>query len=534
MGAVNADFPYASRRPLLLADNGVVATSQPLAAQAGLRMLIDGGNAVDAALAAAIALTVVEPTSNGIGGDAFAIVWDGERAHGINGCGRAPAALSAAAMRDAGYREVPGYGWLSVTVPGAVAAWEDLHRRFGRLDWRRLFAPAIGYAESGFAVTPVVSAAWHQAAAEFLVAPGCEHWAQVFAPRGRAPRVGERWASGGHARGLRSIAADGAEAFYCGAIGASIVAQAHATGGLLDAADLAVHRSEWVEPIGIDYRGTTVWELPPNGQGVAALAALGMLDGLDPGTSPGLDERSCHLAIEAMKLALADAYQFVGDPECVAVPTAGLLAPRYLDTRRALIGERARVPEPGAPADAGTVYLAAADRDGMMVSLIQSNYAGFGSGVVVPEYGVALHNRGACFTLEPGHRNEAAGGRRPRHTILPAFLTRAGTALGPFGVMGGEMQPQGHLQVVTALTDQGLNAQSALDLPRWRAMGGLEVMIEPGFPAAVGDGLRARGHEVRVADGFAGFGRGQILLREPAGHFAAGSDWRADGIAVGW
>jgi gamma-glutamyltranspeptidase/glutathione hydrolase len=529
-------YPFPSQRSPLFAGNGVVATSQPLAAQAGLTMLQHGGNAVDAALATAVALTVVEPTSNGIGGDAFALVWDGQRLHGLNGSGRAPAGLRADDLRAQGYAHMPADGWLPVTVPGAPAAWDDLHQRFGRLSLDEIMAPAIAYAEEGYGVTPIVAQSWTKAVERFLPQrdPALIGWAEIFAPGGRAPQAGERWASPAHAQTLRKLAERGIRDFYEGELARQIASFAQASGGLLRADDLAAHRSQWVEPIRTSYRGYEVWEIPPNGQGLTALMALALLEGTGLPHHPYGSVESLHLQIEAMKLAFADAARYIADPEHAEVPVSGLLDPAYLAARRALIGPQARLPEPGHPPHGGTVYLCAADRDGMMVSYIQSNYEGFGSGVVVPGTGIALHNRGACFTLEPGHPNEAAGGKRPYHTIIPSFLTRNGQPVGPFGVMGGFMQPQGHVQVVVGIVDYSLNPQAALDAPRWRVTGGLGVKLEIGVPEHVLRGLEARGHAVQLSFARGEFGRGQIIWRLDDGVYVAGSDMRSDGAAVGW
>lgn len=525
-------YPHPSRRHALLCSEGVVATSQPLAAQAGLRALLEGGNAVDAALACAVALTVVEPVSNGIGSDAFALVWDGENLHGLNGSGRAASALDVEALR-ASHETFPEWGWPGVTVPGAPDTWRVLHERFAKLDLERIMAPAIAYAENGFPVSPVVSQSWSEAALQYPEIPLSElsGWEKVFAPRGSAPAAGELWSSPGHAAGLRLLVARGLRDFYEGEIASRILAYSDATGGLFSAQDLASHHSEWVAPIMASYRGHEVWELPPNGQGIAALQALGILDGLP---APDSWEERWHLQMEAMKLAFADAYRFVADPAVVEVPQAGMLDPDYLSRRRALIGPRARAAEAGSPSRGGTVYLCAADRDGLMVSYIQSNFMGFGSGVVLPELGIAFQNRGACFVLEPGHPNVAAPGKRPRHTIIPGFLTREGRALGPFGVMGGEMQPQGHVQVLTAMLDRGLNPQAALDMPRWRVLEGLDAVAEAQAPGELLEGLRARGHRIEIEAEASGFGRGQIILRSESGAYAAGSEPRADGCAVGY
>ena len=529
-------LPYPSTRQPLFTTRGVVATSQPLAAQAGLAMLQQGGNAVDAAIATAMALTVVEPTSNGIGSDLFALVWDGTKLHGLNGSGRAPAGLTPEAVQRRGHDTMPTHGWLAVTVPGAPAAWRDLHERFGKLPFATLCAPAIGYAERGYPISPVLGSAWSRAAQASRARTGPEFrgWAETFTSEGRAPAVGEIWRSPGHAWTLSRIAETGAEAFYRGEIAEAIVQFAEATSGLMRADDLAGHTSTWVDPISVSYRGYDVWEIPPNGQGITALMALNILEGFALDQLPRDSAQCYHLQIEAIKLAFADAQRYVADPAHVAVPTDALLSKSYADARRALIGERALDPRAGNPLKGGTVYLCAADGDGMMLSLIQSNYMGFGSGVVVPGTGIALQNRGAGFTLEEGHPNQLAPGKRPFHTIIPGFLTRSGAPIGPFGVMGGHMQPQGHLQMIVNTIDYGLNPQASLDAPRWYWERGREVWLEPGAAPELAQELTRRGHEVAVAQEQAIFGRGQIIWRLPSGAYVAGSDGRTDGCAVGY
>lgn len=530
-------FPYPSRRTPLLAHNGVVATSHPLAAQAGMAMLQAGGTAVDAAVATAAALTVLEPTSNGIGGDTFALVWDGERLHGLNGSGRAPAELTVEALQRAGHTSIPPFGWLAVTVPGTPAAWYDLHARFGILPFTQVLGPAITYAEYGHPVAPLVARNWAAGveAARQRVGPLFDGFLSTFAPGGSAPAVSSRFVSPGHARTLRRIAESNAQDFYTGQIAQAIVDFSRRTGGLLIADDLAAHTSTWVEPIFISYRGHEIWEIPPNGQGLAALIALGILEGLDVAQHPRDSTEAYHLQIEAMKLAFADAQRYIADPTFVDVPTRGLLDPAYLARRRALIGSTARSPEPGQPPRGGTVYLCAVDRDGRMVSLIQSNFWGFGSGVVVPDWGIALQNRAHGFTLAPDHPNGLEPGKRPYHTIIPAFLTRNGEPVGPFGVMGGIMQPQGHVQVVVNTLDYGMNIQSALDAPRWRVEDDI-VFVEQETPQHVVAGLLERGHalEMTTESGSFGYGRGQIIWRLPSGAYVAGSEPRCDGCAVGW
>ena len=530
-------YPYPSRRMPVLATRGVVATSEPLAAQAGLSMLQRGGNAVDAALATAIALTVVEPTSNGIGGDAFALVWDGSKLHGLNGSGRAPATHMPELFTRQGLDAVPTAGWLPVTVPGAPGTWRDLHARFGKLPFATLFEPAITYARDGYPVGPVTAQGWARAREVYArrqEAPEFAPWFDTFAPGGRAPRPGDIARLSDHAVTLRTIAASGADDFYHGGLARRIADFAAATGGYLTRDDLAAHTSTWVDPINATYRGYEVWEIPPNGQGVAALAALNILEGFDLAARPRESVQSYHLQIEAMKLAFSDTLRYVADPAKAAVPTNGILDKAYAAERRALIGDRALEPTPGSPPRGGTVYLCAADGDGLMVSYIQSNYMGFGSGVVVPGTGIALQNRGAGFTLELGHPNQVAPGKRPYHTIIPAFLTRGGRAVGPFGVMGGYMQPQGHLQMVVNTVDYGMNPQTSLDAPRWQWLRGKDIEVEMAAAQHIISGLDARGHRVAVQGAVTGFGRGQIIWRLPNGAYVAGSEPRADGCAVGY
>ena len=521
-------------RPAVHAAHGVVATSHPAAARVGRDVLRAGGSAVDAAVATAVALTVVEPTSNGIGGDAFALVWDGTELHGYNGSGRAPASLTVEAVCAGGHSAVPTTGWASVTVPGQVRAWADLHERFGRLPWRRVIEPAIDLAAQGCPVPPVVAHYWQRgiAASDRRTGPEFGAFRSTFAPRGTAPQAGERVSLLGHARTLERIAEHGAADFYTGEIAAAVAEFASQTGGFITAEDLTEHRGEWVEPVTSAYQGLRLAEIPPNGQGIAALIAVGILDGMDLGedlTDPG----SLHLQIEAMRLAFADTFAHVGDPDHVAVPTQGLLDREYLAGRRGLIGERAADVVAGEPPRGGTVLLCAADEEGQMVSLIQSNFHGFGSGVVVPEWGIALQNRASGFVLDPAHPNRLSPGRRPFHTIIPGFLFVGDHPLGPFGVMGGHMQAQGHVQVVLR-TARGADPQEALDAPRWRVEDG-KVLLEPGLAQAA-DGLSRRGHTVRVVED-GGFGRGQAIWRagdDEEAAWVAGSETRCDGLAAAY
>ena len=511
----------------------MVVTAQPLAAQAGLEILRQGGNAVDAAIATAAALTVLEPTSNGIGGDAFALVWDGKELHGLNGSGAAPARLSLEALSQRNLTEMPTHGWLPVTVPGAPRAWADLHARLGRLPLAKLFEAAIHYARKGYPLSPTVARFWEKAARVERDGPEFEGWRTTFMPPGFEPRAGSVWASENHARTLERIAASHAEDFYSGELAHQIDLFARETGGLLRLEDLSRHRSEWVKPIFTTYRDHQVWELPPNGQGIVALEALALWEGFTRESHPRSSlelPHNLHCQIEALKLAFTDAYRYVCDPRFTPIPD--LLAPAYLEGRRRLIGETAHVPEAGKPSSGGTVYLCTADSSGMMVSFIQSNYMGFGSGVVVPGTGIALHNRGHNFSLEAGHPNALEPGKRPYHTIIPGFLTRDGEAVGPFGVMGGFMQPQGHMQVLINTLEQGMNPQQALDAPRWQWTGGLNVDLEHGFPATLAHELEGRGHKIRFEPESASFGRGQIIWRDQRGTLVGGSDPRADGFVA--
>ena len=532
------DAPYATFRKPVLASNGAVATSQPLAAQAGLDILRRGGNAVDAAVATAVALTVVEPTSNGIGGDLFALVWKDGQLHGLNASGRAFSGSDAEALRAQGHRTMPASGWAAVTVPGAPSGWSALLERFGTMAPDVVMGSAIGYAEDGFPVSPTVSQLWAGAATRFLAMSGREFagWAEVFAPGGRAPAAGERWRSPGHAATLRRLAAKGFDDFYQGALAETMVAYSNATGGVISADDLAAHACEWVDPISATYHGHEVWEIPPNGQGIAALMTLAMLEDLDLAQYPHLSAESWHLQMEAMKVAFADAHEYVADPAMADVPTEQLLSKEYIAARAREIGDTAKVQTPGVLPSGGTVFLVTADRDGNMVSLIQSNYQGFGSGVVVPDAGIALHNRGLGFSLTPGHRNELMPGKRPFHTIIPGFVTKGGAPLGPFGVMGAPMQPQGHVQVVLSTVDHGLNPQAALDAPRWRVLHGLDAVVESSIPYEMHRGLAGRGHrllEPHNVDPFP-FGRGQIIWRLEDGVYACGTEPRTDGCVAAY
>jgi len=517
-------LPYRSQRQPVLARN-VVATSQPLATSAGLAMLRAGGNAIDAALAAAITLSVVEPTSNGLGSDLFAMVWDGSELHGLNASGRSSANCTADAF--AGETQMPVRGWKSVTVPGAVSGWFALSRRFGALPFEKLFEPAIEYARHGFLVSPVTAAAWQRSVERLN---GFDEFMRIFAPSGRAPAAGEVFRCEDHARTLERIAHSKGEDFYRGEIAAKIVA---ASDGWFTRDDFANHRADFVGTISTCYRDIDVHEIPPNGQGIAALMALGMLNEFDLASHPVDSADSIHLQIEAMKLAFADAHAYVCDEAHALLPPGRLLDPDYLRTRAKLIDpSHASDPHHGTPSPGGTVYLTAADASGKMISLIQSNYMGFGSGIVVPGTGIALQNRGAGFVLTPGHPNGVGPRKRPFHTIIPGFAMKGGQPLLSFGVMGGPMQPQGHVQMITRIFDHGQNPQAASDSPRWQVMSGRQVAVEQGVSQQVIDQLIAKAHEVRIA-GPEEFGGAQLILNLQDGYLAA-SDHRKDGHAAGF
>jgi gamma-glutamyltranspeptidase/glutathione hydrolase len=522
---------YPSRRSPVFARN-VVATSQPLATQAGLAMLAQGGNAVDAALASAVTLTVVEPTGNGLGSDAFCILWDGRALHGLNASGRSPA--SCLPKRFAGLDQMPERGWDTVTVPGAVSAWVDLSSRFGRLPFATLFEPAIRHAEHGFLVSPTIGDLWQRGAEVLKEQPG---FAGMFMPNGRAPAPGELFQSAALARSLQQIAESKGEAFYRGALAEKIAAFARAHDAMLTVDDLAEHRNDWCGTLQQDFGNVTLHEIPPNGQGIAALMALGILRETPFASMAPDSVEALHLQIEAIKLAFADIAAYCADPtHMTQVRPDHLLDPVYLCRRAKLIDlGRAQDFGAGAPTEGGTVCLAAADADGMMVSYIQSNYAGFGSGVVVPETGISLQNRGLGFTLEAGHPNQVGPRKRPFHTIIPGFVMQGSEPLMAFGLMGGSMQAQGHVQMVVRTCLWGQDPQTAADAPRWRFVAGRQVAVEPAIGERAIAALAARGHQIsaEAPDTSYAFGGAQLVRKIPGG-YVAGSDPRKDGQAAGF
>ncbi|MGI6783282.1 MAG: gamma-glutamyltransferase family protein [Aminivibrio sp.] len=526
----SAYYPNPSRRMVTFAKNGMTATSQPLAAQAGIEVMQKGGNAIDAAIAAAACLTVVEPTSNGIGGDAFALVWSKGKLYGLNASGYAPKNISIDTMLQLGYKEIPKHGVLPVTVPGVPSAWNVLSKRFGQLSLKESLKRAIKYAEEGFPVSPTVAANWKTAKKEYqkyVDDSSFIPWFDTFTKGGKTPEAGELWQLKHHAETLRLIANSNAEAFYRGPLSQAIGDFFQKHGGFLTASDLNEYEPEWVEPINICYRGFNIWEIPPNGQGLVALMALNILKQFDFSSSSPVD--ATHLQIEATKLAFSDGFKFITDPSFMTFPISQLLSEEYAKKRATLISDTAILPEAGKPFGGGTVYLATADVYGNMVSYIQSNYKGFGSGIVIPNTGIALQNRGWEFSMTPSDANALKGGKKTYHTIIPGFITKANQPIGPFGVMGGYMQPQGHLQVAMNLIDYSMNPQAALDSPRWLWFKGKEVKIEPGFPNHVAQALARKGHEIAATLDATGFGRGQIIIKDPeSGMLAGGTDPRSD------
>ncbi|CAM0554763.1 Glutathione hydrolase-like YwrD proenzyme [Vreelandella titanicae] len=535
--------PYYSQRSATYARHGMVAASQPLASQIGRDVLTKGGNAIDAAIATAATLTVLEPTGCGIGGDAFALVWIADdnqgrgKLHGLNASGTAPQALMREAVIKAGHSEMPLYGWTPVTVPGTPAAWAELSRRFGKLNFGALLEPAIRLAHDGFPLSPVIASLWAIEEERFRKQhasfPELNNWFETFTPKGRAPRAGEWHCCVDQARTLESIAETQADSFYRGELAERIDRVSRVSRGYLRGEDLSDYSPEWVTPISARYRDVDVWEIPPNGQGLVALMALRILEGFE--LSSRDNPEVVHHQLEAMKLAFVDGQSHITESAHMLYSIEALLSDTYTRERRALINERALNPYSGKPKAGGTVYLATADESGNMVSFIQSNYHGFGSGVVIPGTGIAMQNRGNDFSLDPQHRNVLAPGKKTYHTIIPGFLTRAdGMPLGPFGVMGGFMQPQGHVQVVNNLVDFRLNPQAALDAPRWQWMGGKSISVEQQFPAHLVRAMADRGHDMRIEHDNRDFGRGQIIIRDPdTGIYCGGTEPRTDAsIAV--
>lgn len=528
---------YPSTRHVVYGTKGMVCTSQPLAAQAGLDILKQGGNAIDAAVATAACLTVLEPTSNGLGSDAFALVWieKEQKLYGLNASGLSPMGVSLEEFRSKYGNEVPKRGWAPVTVPGAPGAWAALNEKYGRLSMAEELAPAIGYAQNGYPVSPVISRLWEKSYQEFskTFQDACfDNWFTTFAPKGRAPKAGEVVTLPDHAKTLNELAQTNCESFYRGALAEKIDTFSRETGGYLRKEDLAQFHAEWVEPISTNYRGYTVSEIPPNGHGIVVLMALNILEGFQ--FTQRDTAESIHKQIEAMKLAFTDGKRYIADPRFMRVTPEQMLSKEYAAKRRALIGEQALTPEAGDPSCGGTVYLCTADGEGNMVSFIQSNYMGFGSGIVVPGTGIALQNRGNNFSLDPNSENCLAPGKKSYHTIIPGFLSKDGKAIGPFGVMGGFMQPQGQVQVVMNTIDFMMNPQEALDAPRWQWVGDKNIEVEQSFPAWITESLVRAGHNVKVLPESLTMGRGQIIWRNDEGVLVGATEPRTDGTVAAW
>lgn len=537
--------PYLSTRIPVFARN-IATTSHPLASQAGLQMMRLGGNAVDAAIAMAAMLMVVEPVSNGLGSDMFAIIWDGEKLHGLNASGVAPNAWSPAYFEkkygtDAkGFANHPKRGWDSVTVPGAIAGWLSLHEKLGSLSFDAILQPAIEIAERGHAVAPIVAHKWAAAIPELGDGIGFK---EVFMPHDRAPHVGEIFKAPGIANTFRYLCKNGLRDFYEGEIAHAIVEHAKNYGGSLSTLDLASYQPDWVDLISMNYRGYDIHEIPPNGQGIGALIALGIVENFDMTEFPVDGALSQHIQIEAIKLAFADVYAYVADSKSMRIKPSEMLNSDYLKSRAKLINlNKANSPAAGMPSSGGTVYLTSADESGMMVSFIQSNYMGFGSGVVVPEYSISLQNRGFGFSMDPHSANVVAGGKRPFHTIIPAFMTKTvdGKVMPEmsFGVMGGDMQPQGHLQTVVRMLDYGQQLQAACDAPRWKVNHDFTLDIESTFNSKVAEELSQLGHQIKsIDDPYMDFGSGQFIARlsdDQEDGYVAASDSRRDGLVAGY
>lgn len=532
-------------RSEVIAQHGMAATSQPLATQIALDVLKKGGHAVDAAIAANAALGLMEPTGNGIGGDLFAIVWDAEeeKLYGLNASGRSPYELTLSYFKENDYDKIPALGALPVSVPGCVDGWQELHDRWGQLDWVEVLQPAINYAEQGFPVSELIAYYWQRNAEILKEFP---HFAETFMPKGSAPTKGEIFQNPRLAYTLKKIAQGGRDSFYLGSIAQQIAKAVQSQGGFLSTRDLADHQSEWVDPISVDYRGYQVWELPPNGQGTAVLQMLNILEGYDIAKMGFGSAEYIHHLVEAKKLAFEDRAKFYADPDFYNIPIETLISKAYANQRRGLIDpDRAARSYPAGKIEQGnTIYLTTADARGNMVSLIQSNYRGMGSGITPEDLGFVLQDRGELFSLQEGHANVYEPHKRPFHTIIPAFVTKDGKPYVSFGLMGGAMQPQGHTQIVCNILDFGMNLQEAGDAPRIRHSGssqptgeqmtrGGRLYLESGFSPQILRELSAKGHDIRFTRG--GYGGYQAIgWSEDQGVYFGASESRKDGQAAGY
>jgi gamma-glutamyltranspeptidase/glutathione hydrolase len=517
-----------------MGSKAMVLTSQVLAAKAGMQMLEKGGNAIDAAIATSLALMVVEPTSTGIGGDCFALVWMEEKLYGLNASGNSPESISIDALKSKGYTSIPKYGMVPVTVPGGIAGLLELSERFGKLSFKELFNPAIKCAKEGYLVTPMVAKLWEKAYNLYineLKGEEFDEWFKTFAPDGRAPKVGELWKSNELADSLTLIAETRGKALYSGELADKIDIFSKKYGGYIRKSDLEKYKPQWVDPISVNYKGYDIWEIPPNGQGIVSLMALNILAGIDLNNMDGLDV--LHLQIEAIKLAFADAQSYICDMDCMLHSVDELLSKDYAKIRRKLITDRAIEPTCGDPKESETVYIAAADKDGNMVSLMQSHFLKFGSGIVIPGTCIPLHNRGTGFSFDPKHPNALEFNKRPYHTIIPGFLSKDDRAIGPFGIVGGLMQPQGKLQLIMDTIDFHMEPQAAIDNYRWQWVGGKTVQVEPAFPKDLIEGLREKGHIIEIEEDITTMGRAQIIWKDDKGDLCGGTDKRADGKVMG-
>ena len=534
-------YAYPSRRNVVYARKAMACTSIPQGAQIGLDVMKAGGNAMDAAVAMAAAMPLLEPTSNGLGSDCFALVWveAEKKLYGLNASGVAPAALSAAMVREMGHQAMPKAGWIPTMVPGAPAGWAELNRRFGTKPLAQLFAPAISAAREGVPVQVNLEPMWEAdarriaSAMEQDPAPHAYWWERFMKPDGTPYRAGDvfRWEE--YAQTLEELAATGCESYYRGPLMEKIVAFSQATDGYFCEDDFRNYKPEWVEPISTDYKGYTVCEIPPNGHGITVLMALNLLKGLELSGQKDCAD-TYHKILESIKLAFADTKTYVADPRYMRTRVEDLLSEEYAARRRALISEQALTPEAGDPSCGGTIYLCTADPQGNMVSFIQSNYTTFGAGVAIPGTGISLQNRGANFSLDEGSDNCLAGGKRSYHTIIPGFLMRDGEAVGPFGVMGAFMQPQGHVLVVVNTVDYHMNPQEALDAPRIQWTGGKHIQLEREVPAHIAQELARRGHEVEIVNSNLHMGRGQIIWKTENGLYIGGTEPRCDGTVAAW
>lgn len=531
-----SEYRYTSKRNVVFGSRGMVATGSPFAAIAGLDILKKGGNAVDAIIATAATLTVTEPTANGIGGDAFSLIWMNGKLHGMNSSGYAPKSLNYEVVKSLGHTKMPDYGVIPINVPGIPAAWAALSKKFGKLPFEELLKPAIQLAEDGYAIQPILGRGWERSyeiySKEVATKPEIQSWLDTFTQNGCVPKTGEIVKLPYHADTLKKIAATKSEAFYRGELAEKIDKFMKEHKGYLSKEDLASFETEWVEPISTEFMGYNVHEIPPNGHGVTALMALNILKGLDLKDRDSFE--STHYQIEATKLAFIDTRKYLADQRYMKVTVEELLSEEYAASRRKLITDKAIDPKPSELPRGGTVYMCSADGEGNMVSYIQSNYMGFGSGVVIPGTGISLHNRGANFNLDENSANCLMGGKKPYHTIIPGFLTKDNKAVGAFGVMGGFLQPQAHLQVLINTIVYGMNPQETLDRPRWQWTGGKTIEVEQSFDNCLAQKLERAGHNIVVKADSLIFGRGEIIWRNDNGILCGGCEPRTDAMIATW